>query len=177
MTLTDEQLAAIEARNDRSMPLSLSGVRSRFGGEPVLTLYGPDDKTYVFVLYGTGSVDDHDPAYATANSIENSRTDIRALLDEVGRLRASISPCDICGAADHNLRANRLEGEVTALRHDITRHMEIANERLAEIEKLRSGMIRAGLHKEAPCRICGYNGPGFYQPDTHSCVALAASHD
>lgn len=78
-------------------------------------------------------------------------------------------------AAPTDIRA--LLDEITALRHDVTRHMEIANERLAEIEKLRSGMIRAGLHKEAPCRICGYNGPGFYQPDTHSCVALAASHD
>ena len=70
-------------------------------------------------------------------------TDIRALLDEVERLRASISPCDICGAADHNLRANRLEGEVIDLRHDVTRHMEIANDRLTEIERLQSHITAA----------------------------------
>jgi len=22
----------------------------------------------------------------------------------------------------------------------------------------------------APCNICGYNGPGFFQPDTHPCA-------
>lgn len=23
---------------------------------------------------------------------------------------------------------------------------------------------------DAPCSVCGYNGPGFYQPETHHCV-------
>lgn len=27
---------------------------------------------------------------------------------------------------------------------------------------------------DAPCDKCGYNGPGYYQPDTHPCVAQAA---
>lgn len=21
----------------------------------------------------------------------------------------------------------------------------------------------------SPCKVCGYNGPGYYQPETHSC--------
>ena len=25
--------------------------------------------------------------------------------------------------------------------------------------------------KRAPCYLCGYNGPGYYQPDTHPCAA------
>ena len=24
---------------------------------------------------------------------------------------------------------------------------------------------------DAPCKICGYNGPGFYQPNTHPCLS------
>lgn len=24
---------------------------------------------------------------------------------------------------------------------------------------------------DAPCNVCGYNGPGYYQPDTHPCAA------
>ena len=33
--------------------------------------------------------------------------------------------------------------EVTALRHDVTQHMEIANEHLAEVERLRSHITAA----------------------------------
>lgn len=25
--------------------------------------------------------------------------------------------------------------------------------------------------EQAPCYLCGYNGPGYYQPDTHACAA------
>lgn len=24
----------------------------------------------------------------------------------------------------------------------------------------------------APCDVCGYNGPGYYQPETHPCAAM-----
>ncbi len=42
-----------------------------------------------------------------------------------------------------------------------------------EIERLREIAIRAGAMGEAPCKICGYNGPGYFQPLTH---AFPGSH-
>lgn len=29
----------------------------------------------------------------------------------------------------------------------------------------------------APCVLCGYNGPGFYQPSTHPCMKHATERD
>lgn len=52
----------------------------------------------------------------------------------------------------------------------------------AEISRLRSEVYRlkgiikdAGLWKEAPCCICGYNGPGYFQPKTHFCAGENSS--
>jgi len=28
----------------------------------------------------------------------------------------------------------------------------------------------AGLHKTAPCCLCGYNGPNYHQPEFHKCM-------
>lgn len=33
-------------------------------------------------------------------------------------------------------------------------------------------MINAGLHKIAPCVICGYKGPNYHQPKTHECMDM-----
>lgn len=30
---------------------------------------------------------------------------------------------------------------------------------------------------KSPCRLCGCNGPGFYQPITHPCVTLGSELD
>jgi hypothetical protein len=32
-------------------------------------------------------------------------------------------------------------------------------------------------HWPSPCVICGYNGPGFHQPETHSCAEWATERD
>jgi hypothetical protein len=42
----------------------------------------------------------------------------------------------------------------------------------AENERLRAA-IPPDAWKKAPCCICGYNGPGYYQPETHPCAARA----
>ena len=45
------------------------------------------------------------------------------------------------------------------------------------IDHLQSGIKRAvregDLRLTVPCIICGYSGPGFYQPKTHACAALS----
>jgi len=31
------------------------------------------------------------------------------------------------------------------------------------------GKVQGAFNGQAPCKVCGYNGPGFYQPSTHAC--------
>lgn len=33
------------------------------------------------------------------------------------------------------------------------------------------GAIDKARFERAPCYLCGYNGPGYYRPDTHPCAA------
>ena len=44
--------------------------------------------------------------------------------------------------------------------------------RVTALERI---ILDAGLWRKAPCCLCGYNGPGYYQPATHRCAALAAA--
>ena len=41
-----------------------------------------------------------------------------------------------------------------------------------EIERLHHRLFRLGAMHDSPCFCCGYNGVGYYQPDTHPCAAL-----
>lgn len=47
----------------------------------------------------------------------------------------------------------------------------------AEVAELREALRLANKHgsesNPAPCSICGYNGPGYYQTSTHPCVGNA----
>jgi hypothetical protein len=46
------------------------------------------------------------------------------------------------------------------------------NEAADEIERLRKIIVEHELWKEAPCCLCGYNGPNYFQPSIHKCAAL-----
>ncbi len=48
-------------------------------------------------------------------------------------------------------------------------HRDVA-ERDVEIKRLRKYCFKAGLMAEAPCFNCGYNGPGYFNPETHACA-------
>ena len=73
-----------------------------------------------------------------------------------------------CLAADCCL----MHDSITAL----AAYAEAAEKRAVELERevgrLRGVIVMALEDFEAPCGVCGYNGPGFYQPDTHPCAAL-----
>lgn len=43
----------------------------------------------------------------------------------------------------------------------------------AEVEMLREELLRSGAWGSAPCCVCGYNGPGYFQPRDYYCVAIA----
>jgi len=44
-----------------------------------------------------------------------------------------------------------------------------------EIERLQAIAVKHGLWKEAPCCLCGYNGPNYFQPSVHKCAAIEDS--
>ena len=44
-------------------------------------------------------------------------------------------------------------------------------------EKYLQIIIENRLHHKSPCCLCGYNGPGFYQPDTHECIKLESKYE
>lgn len=41
----------------------------------------------------------------------------------------------------------------------------------AEIERLTTRLFDRGEMDKPPCFVCGYNGAGYYNPDTHPCAA------
>lgn len=50
----------------------------------------------------------------------------------------------------------------------ITTQLPLSPKKRRELE---DHLFALGAMKEAPCFCCGYNGPGYYQPDTHLCAA------
>jgi hypothetical protein len=40
------------------------------------------------------------------------------------------------------------------------------------ILRLHDRLFRLGAMHDSPCFACGYNGAGYYQPDTHPCATL-----
>ena len=41
----------------------------------------------------------------------------------------------------------------------------------AERDALREWLFARGAMEDPPCFVCGYNGPGYFQPDKHPCAA------
>lgn len=37
--------------------------------------------------------------------------------------------------------------------------------------RLEDMLFAAGRMEQAPCFVCGYNGPDYYQPNAHKCAA------
>jgi hypothetical protein len=44
-------------------------------------------------------------------------------------------------------------------------------ERRGEVERLLPIARAFAMKNGAPCAICGYRGPSYYQPDVHKCAA------
>lgn len=49
-----------------------------------------------------------------------------------------------------------------------------SDEKLAKlsrvVKRLEDRLFRLGAMNDPPCFCCGYNGPNYYQPDTHKCA-------
>lgn len=41
---------------------------------------------------------------------------------------------------------------------------------LKRIKELEDLLFTLGAMEKPPCFVCGYNGPGYYQPSVHQCA-------
>lgn len=39
-----------------------------------------------------------------------------------------------------------------------------------ELDRLRAIIIESGIWRQAPCCLCGFDGPGYFQPNVHECA-------
>ena len=42
----------------------------------------------------------------------------------------------------------------------------------AALERVKRHRLFRTMFESAPCILCGYNGPGYYQPDAHPCAKV-----
>lgn len=93
---------------------------------------------------------------------------------EVFDIPVGLDPSKYC-----NLCAQVLVEErgvsLAAAQSDLARLAKSNAELRAEVERLRAQIEAMPFNEIAfespPCYLCGYNGPRYYQPDTHPCAA------
>lgn len=100
--------------------------------------------------------------YDDSNDGKTSRIEIVAIGKTVARIYRSVQEQDLPNA---RLIAACSPANMAA----ILAHVEA---QAAEIKRLRKLAMTTHLFEEAPCFLCGYNGPGYYQPEQHPCAAL-----
>lgn len=88
----------------------------------------------------------------------------------VARINAweAVPPSD-CELSHDSIDASFIAACSPANMTAILAHVEA---QAAEIKRLRKLAMTTHLFEEAPCFLCGYNGPGYYQPEQHPCAAL-----
>lgn len=80
-----------------------------------------------------------------------------------GRMKAGIGDMLIEG----------VKGELYGCRADIfaATYEPVETTLAAQQPAAVDGAIDKARFERAPCYLCGYNGPGYYRPDTHPCAA------
>jgi hypothetical protein len=53
---------------------------------------------------------------------------------------------------------------------DLANAGRMIDELEAKNKKLEDICFELGAMDEPPCFLCGYDGPGYYQPDKHKCA-------
>lgn len=48
--------------------------------------------------------------------------------------------------------------------------LKLGKENRRRVSRLEDMLFKRGAMNEAPCFCCGYNGPGYYQPEIHPCA-------
>lgn len=80
---------------------------------------------------------------------------------------------------DLQVERDHLRDEVREARNEAERlyaRAEQAEDFERRASALEQEILRRGWWMEsgAPCALCGYEGPGYYQPETHDCARKAA---
>lgn len=57
-------------------------------------------------------------------------------------------------------------------RADIEALLEMIEEKDDALKVMKIVALKAGAAHKAPCAVCRYNGPGYFQPETHECIRL-----
>jgi len=60
------------------MPYSVSCIRTKFGGEPVLQILNSEQEVIGYILYGDGSLDEHCQSYREAKACVDGLNGIQA---------------------------------------------------------------------------------------------------
>ena len=96
--------------------------------------------------------------------------DLRLLLSSHERLTREVASCDGHGYLREEIaKLTREVDDVKRSRNDaIGRCVEAQK----EVKRLRGVLLRRGI-SPAPCDICGHNGPGYHQPESHACIREA----
>lgn len=89
---------------------------------------------------------------------------VREALADEALFDDGASACDTLLAVRHFERVCTLDNIAAILAH--------VEAQAAEIKRLRKLAMTTHLFEEAPCFLCGYNGPGYYKPEQHPCAAL-----
>lgn len=71
----------------------------------------------------------------------------------------------------HDALIDRHGGEPIALLHELDGEREMRESAERQVRALQDRLFMRGEMALAPCFVCGYNGPNYYQPDAHPCAA------
>lgn len=74
-------------------------------------------------------------------------------------------------ANDFEALARDRGAEIEAMRHVVEDVCALLTSRDDRIADLEHKLFSLGAMEEAPCFCCGYNGPGYYDPEKHTCAA------
>lgn len=84
---------------------------------------------------------------------------------EIAQIESDLDNCDGPALQKAKIEIDRLDEDNRRLRFE-------RDEARKEAERLRTVAVKRGLWKEAPCCLCGYNGPNYFQPSVHKCAEI-----
>lgn len=92
-------------------------------------------------------------------------------LQEIGDLKVQLAERTRERDRYHDALIDRHGGEPIALLHELDGEREMRESAEQRERELQDRLFARGEMAQAPCFVCGYNGPNYFQPDVHPCAA------